>query len=161
MTKSAAPALSTPMCAAYPDQHRSPTWRNAMNVDTDIKKSPATEADPAPFFVRGKLVEGSDAVHRSRDLGVNFATPKIDLNALVQPRTQTPPLLNVKLAEIVDFLVESGQRLSDGKNPYVDACIERMARVSLQPRKVIEFQMKNATEYLDKTSLLEVVAQNF
>jgi hypothetical protein len=133
-----------------------------MNAITDIKKFQTTDAaDAAPFIVRGKLVEGADTIHRSRDLGVNFATPKINLNTLVQPRTQLPPLLNTPLTEIIDFLVETGQKLIDGKNPYVESCIDRMAKVNLQPRKTIEFMMKNAVEYLDKKSLVEVVEQNF
>ena len=119
------------------------------------------EREAAPFFIRGRLVEAADEVHRSRDLGVDFATPKLDLDTLVHPRTELPPLLNVPLAEIIDFLVEAGQRLCDGRNPYVEACVERMAKVSLQPRAVIEFQLKHATEYLDRRVLMEVVEQNF
>src|SRR5262245_45274627 len=135
-----------------------------MNDLTELTKATAGAAEPvdsAPFFIRGKLVEGHDATHRSRDLGVTFATPKIDLDTLVHPRTELPPLLNVKLAEIIDFLVEAGQRMCDGKNPYVEACIDRMAKVSLAPRAVIEHQMLHATEYLDKEVLWEVVEQNF
>lgn len=133
---------------------------NIQNRQTAI--APATNApEAAPFFICGKLVEGNDAVHRSRDLGVDFATPKVNLDALVHPRTKLPPLLNVPLAEIIDFLVEAGQRLCDPSNPYVEACIERMARVSLQPRSVIEFTIKDATNYLDKKVLTEVVEQNF
>ena len=38
-----------------------------------------------------------DAVrYRSRDLGVDFATPEIDLDDLVAPRSELPPLLDVK-----------------------------------------------------------------
>lgn len=133
---------------------------NIQNGQTAI--APATNApEAAPFFICGKLIEGNDAVHRSRDLGVDFATPKVNLDALVHPRTELPPLLNVPLAEIIDFLVEAGQRLCDPSNPYVEACIERMARVSLQPRSVIEFTIKDATNYLDKKVLTEVVEQNF
>jgi Acyl-CoA reductase (LuxC) len=135
-----------------------------MNTLTDLSNPLAAESpevDSAPFFIRGRLVEGADQIHRSRDLGVSFATPKLDLNALVHPRTQLPPLLNVPLAEIIDFLVESGQRLCDPNNEHVQACIDRMAKVSLAPRSVIEHQMLHATEYLDKKVLEEVVAQNF
>ena len=133
-----------------------------MNTLTDLSTTPApAAADSAPFFIRGKLVEGADATHRSRDLGVDFVTPKLELDAVVHPRTELPPLLNVPLSEIIDFLVESGQRMIDGKNPYIEACVERMAKVSLQPRGVIENQMKGAVAYLDKRSLWEVVEQNF
>jgi hypothetical protein len=123
--------------------------------------APAEEFDSAPFFYRGKLVEGTDSLQRSRDLDVTFATPKIDLDALVQPRTELPPLLNVKLAEIIDFLAEAGERMADGKNPYVEACIERTAKVSLAPRKTIEFIMQHACGYLKKESLNEIVEQSF
>jgi hypothetical protein len=135
-----------------------------MSSLTELNAKPAASAeavDSAPFFIRGKLVEGYDATHRSRDLGVTFATPNLDLDALIFPRTELPPLLNVKLAEIIDFLVEAGLRMSDGKNPYLEACIDRMAKVSLAPRKVIEQQMRTAAEYLDKKTLMEVVEQNF
>jgi hypothetical protein len=132
-----------------------------MTLIKESNDSTSTQVNSAPFFVNGKLVEGDDTIHRSRDLGIDFATPKIDLNALVRPRTELPPLLNVPLAEIIDFLVEAGQRMSDGKNPYVEACIDRMVKVSLQPRKSIELQMRCATGYLDKRVLEEVVEQNF
>ncbi|GGC16515.1 long-chain-fatty-acyl-CoA reductase [Novosphingobium endophyticum] len=132
-----------------------------MTVKTTIDAPAAEQPDSAPFFVHGKVIEAGEAIHRSRDLGVNFATPAVDLNSLVFPRTELPPLLNVPLTEIIDFLVEAGQKLCDGKNPYVEACIERMAKVSLQPRKAIEYQMLNAAEYLDKRSLWELVEQNF
>src|ERR1700741_3940537 len=107
-----------------------------MNTMSDLggaTSNVTADADAAPFFIRGKLVEGVDAIHPSRDLGVNFATPRVDLNSLVHPRTELPPLLNVPLAEIIDFLVEAGQRLCDGRNPHFEACIDRMAKVSMQP----------------------------
>ncbi len=135
-----------------------------MNSLTELNSAPVAgdEAfDSAPFFVKGQVVEGTDATHRSRDLGVTFATPRLDLDALVHPRTALPPLLNVPLAEIIDFLCEAGQKLEDPNNEYVQACIDRMAKVSLAPRAVIEHQMLHATDYLDRKVLWEVVEQNF
>jgi len=120
-----------------------------------------TATDSAPFFIKGRVVEGDDTVHRSRDLGVDFATPALDLDALVGPRTQLPPLLNVPLAEIIDFLAEAGQKLLAPGNDHVEAAIERMAKVSLQPLSVIRFMVTNAAEYLDSKVLREVVEQNF
>ena len=102
-----------------------------MNTLTELSNPPSSDtaaADSAPFFIRGKVVEGADSIQRSRDLGVNFATPKLELDSLVHPRTELPPLLNTPLSEIIDFLVEAGQRMCDGKNPYVEACIDRMAK---------------------------------
>jgi hypothetical protein len=119
------------------------------------------QVDAAPFFIRGKLVERADDIHRSRDLGVDFATPALDLDSVVHPRNELPPLLNVPLTEIIDFLCEAGQKLADPSNPHVAPCVERMAKVSLQPRATIEYMVRNAAEYLDRKSLWEVVEQNF
>ncbi|MDE2404622.1 MAG: long-chain-fatty-acyl-CoA reductase [Sphingomonadales bacterium] len=128
-----------------------------MNAESPI----AATVDSAPFFIAGRVVEGMDVLHRSRDLGVDFATPRLDLDALVRPRTELPPLLNVPLAEIIDFLAEAGQRLVAPGNDHVEACVERMAKVSLQPLATIRFMVTNAAEYLDPKVLREVVEQNF
>ena len=47
--------------------------------------------------------------HRSRDLGADFTTPLIDLDAIVTPRSQLPPLLDVKLAEIIEPWLKGGK----------------------------------------------------
>jgi len=135
-----------------------------MNSVVDLKKgasSDATAAVSAPFMARGELIEGNDAIHRSRDLGVNFATPKINLNRIVHPRTELPPLLNVPLAEIIDFLVETGRRITDPSNPFIQGCIDRMCATHILPRGVLENQVKGAAAYLDKRLLNTVVEQNF
>lgn len=115
----------------------------------------------APFFARGEMIDGKDVVHRSRDLGVNFATPKIDLNRVVHPRTEVPPLLNVPLAEIIDFLVETGQRIMDPGNAVMQECIDRMCSTHILPRAVVENQARYAAMYLDKRKLMAEVEQNF
>jgi hypothetical protein len=115
----------------------------------------------APFFIRGELAAGSEMVQRSRDLGVDFSTPAIDLDQVVHPRTEVPPLLNVPLAEIIDFLVETGQRLTAADNPYMQECFERMAATHILPRSVVETTAKHAASYLDKRILMAEVEQNF
>jgi hypothetical protein len=132
-----------------------------MNTQVAAAQDELHGADAAPFFINGRVIEGADTLHRSRDLGVQFATPAIELDTLVRPRTELPPLLNTPLSEIIDFLVETGQKLGDPNNSHVQPCLERMAKVSLQPRRAIEMQFKNAIEYLDKRVLWEVVQQNF
>jgi Acyl-CoA reductase (LuxC) len=132
-----------------------------MNSIARTNSDTAAVTVAAPFFARGVLLEGSDVVHRSRDLGVSFLTPKVNLNSIVHPRTDVPPLLNVPLAEIIDFLVETGQRLVDPRNPYMHDCMERMCATHILPRGVLENQVKGAAAYLDKRLLNAVVAQNF
>jgi hypothetical protein len=115
----------------------------------------------APFFIRGELVAGLDVTHRSRDLGVSFTTPRIPLDRVVPPRTEVPPLLNVPLAEIIDFLVETGQRIRNPNNPFMQECIDRMCSTHILPREVVQNQAMYAAAYLDKRRLMAEVEQNF
>jgi hypothetical protein len=132
-----------------------------MNQVTDTAPRTADSAVSAPFFVRGKIVEGSDVRHRSRDLGVEFVTPKIDLDAIVTPRTEPGPLFDVPLAEIIDFLVETGQRLDPKKNQYLQECGERMAVTNVMTPQLVETGMRYMSAFLDKRRLMEHVEQNF
>ena len=133
-----------------------------MSQASDASRSEAAEgsAVSAPFFVRGRLVEGSEQRHTSRDLGVDFLTPKLDLDALVTPRTEPGPLFDVPLAEILDFLVETGQRMKRDENGYLETCAELMSTTNVLPRKVIDANIRIAAEYLNKDMLLEYAQQN-
>ncbi|MEO7384007.1 MAG: acyl-CoA reductase [Novosphingobium sp.] len=115
----------------------------------------------APFFLRGELIEGTDVIQKSRDLGVTFATPNIPFDKAVPPRSEVPPLLNVPTAEIIDFLVETGQRLVAPDNEYVHECFDRMASTHILPRSVFENVGKHAVAYLDKRILQAELEQNF
>ena len=130
-----------------------------MNAVTDPGAAEAIVS--APFFIRGKLLEGTDVIQRSRDLGVTFATPKIPLDSVVPPRTEVPPLLNVPLAEIIDFLVETGERIRDPRNIFMQECIDRMCSTHILPREVVANQAMYAAAYLDKRKLMAEVEQNF
>jgi Acyl-CoA reductase (LuxC) len=115
----------------------------------------------APFFLRGELIDGAEVVHRSRDLGVSFATPHLPLDKAVSPRTQVPPLLNVPLSEIIDFLVMTGERIRDPKNAFMAECIDRMCSTHILPREVVANQAIYAASYLDRRKLMAEVEQNF
>ena len=132
-----------------------------MNSVTELDAAPAEPVVSGPFFLRGQLVEGSDATHRSRDLGVTFAAPAFNLNKAVHPRTEVPPLLNVPLSEIIDFLVETGERIRDPKNDVFQECIDRMCATHILPREVVANQAYYATMTLDRQRLMAEVEQNF
>jgi hypothetical protein len=115
----------------------------------------------APHFVQGTLVAGDAVRHRSRDLGADFTTPAIDLDAIVMPRSQLPPLLDVKLSEIIDFLVEVGERLHLERNPYLRECLEYIAATNPLPRRVVENLYREAPYYLNRSLLESMVDSNF
>lgn len=126
-----------------------------------IQSLDSEELVSAPFFLRGEVLHGTEVIQKSRDLGVTFATPRIPFDRAVPPRTEVPPLLNVPLAEIIDFLVETGQRLVAKENDHMQECIERMCRTHILPRAVVENTARHAAAYLDKRILNAEVAQNF
>jgi Acyl-CoA reductase (LuxC) len=132
-----------------------------VNVITQLADGPEARCDAAPFFIKGKLVEGDAVRHRSRDLGVNFATPALALNALVTPRTEEGPLFDVPLSEILDFLVEAGERISARGNPHMEACVERMALTNVLPVRVIRNQVALGGKMLSRSLLTDLVEQNF
>lgn len=120
-----------------------------------------TPAIPVDFFIRGRVVTGEAVKHRSRDLGVDFVTPDIDLNALVTPRSQMPPLLEVPLKDIIDFLVECGRHMDFETNPYLRQALEHTCKVNPLPRRVIENLFRGASQFLTHDGLWSTVAANF
>ncbi|MDE8651198.1 acyl-CoA reductase [Novosphingobium album (ex Liu et al. 2023)] len=121
----------------------------------------AGEAVRAPFFIRGKLVDRDEARHVSRDLGVAFASPKLNLDDLVTPRAEPGPLFDVKLGEIIDFLVETGQRLDYKINPYLQECLERTAKTNPLPKAVIENIYRRPGRFATREALEFQVEANF
>ena len=115
----------------------------------------------APYFVRGKLVAGGEVVHRSRDLGIDFAAPKIDLNALIQPRAELPPMLDMPIAEIIDFLVETGERLDFDRNAYLQEALELVVATNPLPPRIVENLYRGARLYMRREFLEASIAANF
>ena len=115
----------------------------------------------APFFVRGRLVEGDEVRHTSRDLGADFATPTLDLDAVIAPRSELPPLLDVKLSEIIDFLVATGDALDLDTNPHMQACLDLLAATNPLPRRVVENLYRSAPMLLRRESLESMIDANF
>lgn len=115
----------------------------------------------APFFSRGRVMEGDAHRHASRDLGVSFAVPELDLDQAVVPRSEVPPLLDVPLAEIIAFLVETGKRIRDPGNDLMRECIDRMCSTHILPREVVALQAHHASMQLESERLWAEVRQNF
>ncbi len=90
------------------------------------------DAVPVPFFVDGALLEDASVLHRSRDLGVSFMTPTLDLARLGRSRGERPPAADLPVSEIIDFLVETGKRLTSG-NPFLQQALDFGARLNNIP----------------------------
>lgn len=134
-----------------------------MNANTlEVKQSLRTDAVlRVDHFIRGRAVAGGTVGYRSRDLGVDFATPEINLNELVVPRSELPPLLDVPLAEIIRFLVACGERMALDENPHLQEAVERIAATNPLPRRVIENLFGRARQYLAEQGLRASIDANF
>jgi hypothetical protein len=132
-----------------------------MNNIVDSRTADGADAAVAtPFFVRGRVAEGREARFKSRDLGVDFVTPQIDLDALVTPRTEPGPLFDVKLDEILDFLVAGGEAMKRDASGHLKEAVDRIAVTNVLPRSVIEANVEMSAGLLNKAYLLEYAQQN-
>jgi hypothetical protein len=133
-----------------------------MNDMTTVTGAPGDGEDVvrAPFFIRGKLVDTGEARHVSRDLGVTFVSPELHLNELITPRSEPGPLFDVKLSEIIDFLVETGQRLDYRTNPHMAECLERTARTNPLPLRVLQTIFARGQSFITREALEAQVAAN-
>jgi Acyl-CoA reductase (LuxC) len=115
----------------------------------------------APFFVRGRLVDGDTVRHTSRDLGADFTTPELDLDQVITPRSELPPLLDIKVSEIIDFLVEAGEALTLERNPHMQECLDLLVETNPLPRRVVENLYRTAPHLLTRESLESMISANF
>jgi hypothetical protein len=87
---------------------------------------------PVCHVVQGRVVTGADIDHG------RFATPALDLDALVWSRREPGPAFDVPLAEIMDVLVQTGERLTRDPDGLLAQALEASARTSPLPRDVLE-----------------------
>lgn len=108
----------------------------------------------APFFIRGRLVDADEVRHVSRDLGVTFASPKLKLDEVVTRRAEPGPLFDVKLDEILDFLVETVARMDIRTNPHLQKCAELTAATNPLPKRIIENIYRRPGRFLTREAML-------
>jgi hypothetical protein len=106
-----------------------------------------------PHFVRGRLVWGEDTEYLSRDFGVPFVTPRLQLGDLFVPRSEPGPAFDVPVSEIIDFIVETGKHLVLEKNEYLQESLEMTLRVSPLPRRIIENTFHRPGQFLTREAL--------
>ena len=113
-----------------------------------------------PHVVKGATQFGSDVAHRSRACGAAITTPKLALDDLVWPRSELCPMSNTPLAEIIDFLVETGQRLAFERNVYLQEALEEMVHFSTLGRRVLENSYRDLPLLFDRARMQEEAERN-
>src|SRR5262249_9151300 len=76
-----------------------------------------------------------------------------DLDALVIPRQKPVPALDVSVAEIIDFLCETGKRLHLDKNAYLQEALERMILVHPAGRRILTACYEDLASCFDREGL--------
>lgn len=92
-----------------------------------------------PHIVKGALV--NDAVEHV-EFGT-FASPQLDLDQLVWPRTEPLPACDVPIRQIIDFLVEVGKALDFDRNAWLQEALTSSLAHSSLDRRILENCYRN------------------
>jgi hypothetical protein len=106
-----------------------------------------------PHFVRGEVRWGDDREHHSRDLGIPFVTPAISFDEVVIPRSEPSPMADVPIAEILDFLEETRERLDLDRNPYLQESLPRTAQISGIPLEIMDRMFRLPLGFLQRDAM--------
>ncbi|MDB6060342.1 MAG: long-chain-fatty-acyl-CoA reductase [Verrucomicrobiaceae bacterium] len=91
-----------------------------------------------PHFVKGVVKLGAEVEQRSRAQSTPVFTPKTTLDEMVWRRHEPTPAFNTPIADIIDFLVEVGERLDFDNNPYLQEAVANMSHFSSLDPRVLE-----------------------
>jgi Acyl-CoA reductase (LuxC) len=106
--------------------------------------APTSTPIPVPHVVKGETVFGIE-----QNYG-RFATPNLDLNAMVWPRHEAAPAADVPVAEIMDVLVAVGDRLTRDPDGALAEALERSVKTNPLPRDVLERSFANLGRVFDR-----------
>lgn len=91
-----------------------------------------------PHVIQGRTQIGSAVVHHSRDLGGAFTTAAVNLNELVWSRLEPGPAFDMPVAQIIEFLLETGRHLNLKQNRYLQEAADAAVKVSPLGRRIVE-----------------------
>lgn len=113
--------------------------------------SAAVSAVPVCHVVKGRVVTGP-----TQEFGppnARFATPPLNLDQLVWPRSESGPAFDVPLAEIMDVLEATGDRLLRDPDGLLAEALEFSMRTSPLPRDVMERSYASLGRLFDRRSM--------
>jgi len=116
----------------------------------------AAAAIRVPHIVRGHVVWGDHVVHCTR-LGEQFVHPALDLDAVVVPHGQCGPAFDTPVAEVIDFLAETGKALDFAQNTHLAEAAETMSAVSPHSARLVEATYRQLSDFFDPAALWAAV----
>jgi hypothetical protein len=91
----------------------------------------ATPTIAVPHIIKGQMVAGDTARYGA------FATPALNIDTLVWPRSDPGPAFATPIAEIMDLLVATGERIKADPSGVMGAAAETMAAAGDLDRGVV------------------------
>lgn len=115
----------------------------------------STLATPAPVplchVIKGETVTGAELTYGPAQ--APFTTPRLDLNSLTWPRNQPGPAFDVPLAEIMDLLVATGERLKADPDGVLAQALDYSKQSSPLPAEIMERSYAGLPTLFDRKSM--------
>lgn len=119
-----------------------------MNSMTDMNTKAAV---PVCHVIKGETVSGADLTFGPAH--APFTTPKLDLNSLTWPRNAPGPAFDVPLAEIMDLLVATGERLKADPDGMLAQALDYSKQSSPLPAEIMERSYTGLGTLFDRKSM--------
>ena len=108
-----------------------------------------------PHIIQGETVIGNDLEYGPAH--ARFTTPALDLNSLTWPRAEPGPAFDVPLAEIIDLLVATGERMAKDPDGLLAEACDQLAKVSTLERGILERSYATLGFPFTRASLMSMV----
>ncbi|MET0987287.1 MAG: acyl-CoA reductase [Steroidobacteraceae bacterium] len=116
-----------------------------------------------PLIVRGQVIEDDLCSFTARRGEITFKTPDVVKHLdkiILKDAHGLADLYTLSLDQIVDYLVELGQRLSSDRNQHIAKALEIAVLTSGQSRALLQKMYKSMALSLNRRFLTEVIEQN-
>jgi Acyl-CoA reductase (LuxC) len=114
---------------------------------------------PVGHVIKGCFVAGGETSYGPPQ--ARFATPKLDLNALVWNRAEPGPAFETPIAEIIELLAETGDWIARDPDGMVAEALEQAALTSPLPHGVLKRSFALLPTQFDRAQLVYQIDREF
>ena len=116
-----------------------------------------------PLIIRGKIIEGDELTFGGRRGGVSFTAPDVSKYAselALRAPSMMSDLYTLSLDQIVEYLVELGQRLVFSDNKHLQQAFELSCATSGLSESILRFHYSRAPRLFERQELHNIVARS-
>ena len=123
---------------------------------SSVLSKPENQADvQVVHIVKGRRLSSPDVRFESGK--AVFFTPKLDLDELVWPRAEPGPAFEIKLAEIVELLLETGEALRRDEKGYLAEAAERMMFNSPYDKGIVARSYARVAQVFNRDRIMSLI----